>query len=158
GTLAVRVRAQAEAAGSREERTRALYALSRDLAAATSADEVAQAATRHVAPAFQGEAEIWLPGREGRLGPATGGPAHARETAVAQWAFDHGRMAGLGTDTLPGSSSLSVPLRGTRAVLGVLALRPPARLLPLAPDQLTLLESLAQQASSGLERVALASE
>src|SRR5262249_55454057 len=110
GTLAVRVRAQAEAAGSREERTRALYALSRDLAAAPSADEVAQAATRHVAPAFQGEAEIWLPGREGRLGPATGGPADARETAVAQWAFDHGRMAGLGTDTLPGSSSLYVPL------------------------------------------------
>src|SRR5262249_58285826 len=36
--------------------------------------------------------------------------------------------------------------------------RPDAALLPLAPDQIDLLESLAQQAASGLERVRLAGD
>jgi two-component system sensor histidine kinase KdpD len=158
-TLAVRVRAQAEAARSREERTQALYAMSRDLAAARSSEEVAQAASRHVAHALQGDAFVLLPGAGGRLIPQDpGSSADARETAVAQWAFDHGQLAGMGTDTLPGASALHVPLRGTQSVLGVLALRPSARLLPLAPDQLSLIESLAHQAASGLERVRLASE
>jgi len=158
-TLAVRVRSQAEAAHSREERTQALYAMSRDLAAARTAEEVAEAASRHVAHVLQGEAEVLLPDAEGRLAPHPAGSSpDARETAVAQWAFDHGQLAGMGTDTLPGASALYLPLRGTETVLGVLAVRPPARLLPFAPDQLNLLESLAHQAASGLERVRLASE
>jgi two-component system, OmpR family, sensor histidine kinase KdpD len=43
-------------------------------------------------------------------------------------------------------------------VLGALGVRPGDALLPLAPDQLDLLETLAQQAASGLERVRLAEE
>jgi two-component system sensor histidine kinase KdpD len=77
---------------------------------------------------------------------------------VAQWTFDHGRLAGLGTDTLPGASAVYVPLRGSQAVLGVLGVRPRETLLPLTPDQLELLETLASQAASGLERVRLGSE
>jgi two-component system sensor histidine kinase KdpD len=77
---------------------------------------------------------------------------------VAQWAFDHGRLAGLGTDTLPSASSVWVPLQGTRSALGVLGVRPAESLLPLAPDQLDLLEALARQAASGLERVRLAED
>ena len=42
--------------------------------------------------------------------------------------------------------------------LGVLGVRPADALLPLAPDQMDLLEALAQQAASGLERVRLAEE
>jgi two-component system sensor histidine kinase KdpD len=72
--------------------------------------------------------------------------------------LDHGQRAGLGTDTLPGASATYIPLRGTRSVLGVLGVRPGEALLPLAPDQLDLLETLAQQAASGLERVRLGEE
>jgi two-component system sensor histidine kinase KdpD len=43
-------------------------------------------------------------------------------------------------------------------VLGVLGVRPHESLLPLGPDPLDLLETLARQAASGLERVRLASE
>ena len=158
-TLAARVRAQAEASRWREQRTRVLYALSRDLAGARTAAEVAKAATHHVADILQGPAEIFLADEQGRLSPAEPGRAvDARETAVAQWALEHGRKAGLGTDTLPGASATYVPLAGTRTRLGVLGVRPGDALLPLAPDQVDLLEALAQQAASGLERVRLAGE
>jgi two-component system sensor histidine kinase KdpD len=157
-TLAVRVRAQAEAAGRREQRTQVLYGLSRDLAGARTAEDVARAVTRRVSEILQGPADILLP-REGRLSSLDEGPSgDPREAAVAQWAFDHGRLAGLGTDTLPAASSIWVPLQGTRSPLAVLGVRPAESLLPLAPDQLDLLEALARQAASGLERVRLAED
>jgi two-component system sensor histidine kinase KdpD len=134
--------------------------MSRELALARTAEEVARVASRHVSEFVQGSAAVLLPGPDGHLGTPTGAEleANSRETAVAQWAFDHGRMAGLGTDTLPGASALYLPLRGTQSVWGVLGVRPDEALLPLAPDQLDLLETLARQAASGLERVGLASQ
>ncbi len=158
-TLAARVRAQADFARQREQRTQVLYAMSRDLAAARTTEEVAWAASRHVAEVFEGDASLLVPTESG-LRPA-GAPeplGDAREGAVAQWAFDHGQMAGLGTDTLPGASATWVPLRGTQAVLGVLGIRPDPGLLPLRPDQLDLLQALTRQAASGLERARLAEE
>jgi two-component system sensor histidine kinase KdpD len=153
-TLAARVRGQAEGARRRERRTQVLYGMTQDLAGARTVEEVARAATRHVHELLQGPVEVLLPGVGGRLAPSEDAPGgDPRETAVAQWAFDHNRAAGLGTDTLPGASSLYMPLRGTRSTLGVLAVRPDDALLPLAPDQLDLLETLCRQAASGLERV-----
>jgi two-component system, OmpR family, sensor histidine kinase KdpD len=159
-TLAGRVRAQADSARQREQRTQVLYAMSRDLAAARTVAEVARAAGRHVSEVFDGETSLLVPAPEGGLTPASAQePARdARERAVAQWAFDHGRPAGLGTDTLPGASCVWVPLRGTQTVLGVLGLRPDPALLPLRPDQVDLLEALTRQAASGLERARLAEE
>jgi two-component system sensor histidine kinase KdpD len=157
-TLAARVRAQADAARQREQRTQVLYSLSRDLAVARTADEIARVVSRHVLDVFGGPATLLVPGPEGRLGMPSGPAADAREAAVAHWAFDHGRMAGLGTDTLPGASALYLPVRGTQAVLGVLGVRPDPTLLPLRPDQIDLLEALTRQAAAGLERVRLADE
>ena len=43
-------------------------------------------------------------------------------------------------------------------MLGVLGVRPQASLLPLTPDHMDLLETLASQAASALERVRLAGD
>jgi two-component system sensor histidine kinase KdpD len=159
-TLAARVRAQADAARQREQRTQVLYAMSRDLAAARTVAEVARAVSRHVSDVLGGPAAVFVPGPEGPLRLAGGAPppGGSREAAVAQWAFDHGRPAGLGTDTLPGASAAYQPLQGTQSVLGVLGTSPDPAQLPLRPDQVDLLEALARQAASGLERVRLADE
>ncbi|MBP7146003.1 MAG: sensor histidine kinase KdpD [Acidobacteria bacterium] len=154
-TLAARVRAQADAARAREHRTQVLYAMSRELAAARTAEEVARSGSRHAAAVLRGPAEVLLPDAQGRLGAC---PADAREGAVARWAFEHGQTAGLGTDTLPGASAIHVPLRGAAAAAGVLSVRPDPSLLPLLPEQLELLEALARQLGSALERVQLAAE
>jgi two-component system sensor histidine kinase KdpD len=159
-TLAAQVRAQADAARQREQRTQVLYATSRDLAAARTVEEVAEAGSRHVSDVFGGPAAVFVPEPSGALRPRGGAPPGdgSREGAVAQWAFDHGKPAGLGTDTLPGASAVYLPLRGTQAVLGVLGVRPDPALLPLRPDQADLLDSLTRQVASGLERARLADE
>jgi two-component system sensor histidine kinase KdpD len=112
-----------------------------------------------VADLLGGSSEVMLPEADGRIAPRDPGQdGDAREAAVAQWVFEHGRPAGRGTDTLPAAASLHLPLRGSHAVLGVLSVRPDAALLPLAPDQAELLETLAHQAASALERVRLAED
>jgi two-component system sensor histidine kinase KdpD len=158
-TLAVRVKAQAEDAAQRGQRTQTLYDLTRELATTTTAEQLAAVTARQLSGLLRGTAELLLPAADGRLAPGQTPPlGEARETAVAQWVFEHARPAGLGTDTLPGAAALYLPLRGARAPVGVLAVRPDEALLPLAPDQLELLETLAHQAASNLERVRLAGE
>jgi two-component system, OmpR family, sensor histidine kinase KdpD len=158
-TLAARVRAHAEAVARREQRTQALYALSRDLASADSAEAVASAVSHHAAELLDGPAEVLLPRIDGRLARADGQAlTDPQEAAVAQWAFEHGRSAGRGTDTLPGSSAIHVPLRGAASVVGVLVVTAADALFPLTPDQVDLLEGLAGQAASGIERVRLSAE
>jgi two-component system sensor histidine kinase KdpD len=86
---------------------------------------------------------------------------------VAQWVFDHGQMAGLGTDTLPGGDTIFLPLRSTApapgnggttaaAVLGVLAVLPANARRVLLPEQMHLLETFAGQIGLALERAHLA--
>lgn len=158
--LAVRLRDQAEAARERERRTHVLYATSRELAGLIEPAEVSRAATRQIGDVFHGPAVLFLPDGEGRLSPATPDPgsfaAHPREAAVAEWVFRHGRMAGLGTDTLPGATALHVPLLGGERCVGVLAVWPHESLLPLSPDHVDLLETLARLVAAPLERSHLA--
>ncbi|HEU5320278.1 MAG TPA: DUF4118 domain-containing protein, partial [Methylomirabilota bacterium] len=113
-TLAVRVRDQGERARHREERTRLLYTMSRELAALRTTDEIAMTATRQVADVFKGPVQVLLVDAENRLqsvpAETAGFPASARERAVADWALTHMRPAGLGTDTLPGAAAIYIPL------------------------------------------------
>src|SRR5262245_14883651 len=51
--LTIRVRDQAEAARQREQRTAALYAISRELAATRSVDDLLQISVRHIADVFR---------------------------------------------------------------------------------------------------------
>ncbi len=160
-SLAVRVRQQAQAARQRERRTQVLYAMSRDLSGAWTPDEIARAVCRQVADLLQGSVALLLPGPDGRLAGSVdegGLLADAREQAVAEWAFENSRKAGLGTDTLPGASALYLPVTGSRGALGVLAVRPDAALQPLSPDHLDLLETLTRQVVAPLERARLAAE
>ncbi len=156
--LSVRVRAQAVAAREREQRTQVLFAMSRELAAARSAADVADVASRRVAALLRGTTSVLVPAAEGGLHAISGAMPAAREVAVAQWAFEHARPAGLGTDTLPGASAAWLPLEGAGGVQGVLGVSPDPALLPLHPDQLATLATLARLAASGLERARLAEQ
>jgi two-component system sensor histidine kinase KdpD len=68
----------------------------------------------------------------------------------------HGAPAGLGTDTLPGSEALYLPLKGSESVLGVLAVLPANPRRVLLPEQFHLLETFAGQIALALERAQLA--
>ena len=160
-TLASRVREQTEAVRQRERRTSNLYALSRDLAATRGAQEIARASARHLAEMALAPCAVLLPRPDGQLVPlAPEGSAFTlepRDEAVARWVFEHGRMAGIGTGTLPGAGALFLPLVGTRGPVAVLGVRPePSADFP--PDQIHLLEAAASQTAAALERAQLAEE
>jgi two-component system sensor histidine kinase KdpD len=82
----------------------------------------------------------------------------ANELAVGQWVHERGQVAGQGTDTLPGSSALYVPLTGSRGTVGVLGLRPEDPRALQAPEQLHQLEAFASQTALAIERARLAEE
>ncbi len=157
-SLAGRAREQAQAARQREASTAALYALSGDLAAASSVEGIAQAVARHVAATFSREVAVLLP-REGRLQAvhqAPGFPLDDNEMAVATWVYEHGEPAGYGTDTLPAAKARYHPLKTAQAVRGVLAVRPATTGEVLTPDQRHLAEAFANQTALAIERTQLA--
>ncbi len=159
-SLAGRVRDQAEAARRREQRTRLLYETTRELSGLTVPEEISRAACRHVSDVLRGPAALLLPAPDGRLaavGPDPAGlGADPQEVAAAEWVFRHERRAGRGTDTLPGVLALYVALPGGHGPVGVLGVRPSPGLLPLAPEHVDLLETLARLIAAPLERVQLA--
>ncbi|RTL39635.1 MAG: DUF4118 domain-containing protein [Burkholderiales bacterium] len=155
GQLAAGLKAQAKAAQERERRVRGLYAMSRDLGAALVPEQVAEIAARFLRAEF-GTASAVLappltttPGREvlSLLPGATAQP----DVGVAQWAFDHGQPAGHGTDTLPASACLMLPLTAPMRLRGVLAVDSKGR--HWLPDERELLETCAALIAISLERI-----
>ncbi len=160
GNLVASVRQQTRVAGARERRTALLYAMSRELTATRGLGNMAQVAVRHVAEVFQCHAVILLPDTEGKLHHPRERPLEqsfrSADLAVAQWVTDHGKQAGLGTDTLPAATGLYVPLGDERQRLGVLAVLPSNPRRVLLPEQHHLLETFAGQVGLALERARLA--
>jgi two-component system sensor histidine kinase KdpD len=161
-TLMSSVRQQTRVAGARERRTALLYAMSRELAATRGVTSMANVAVRHVAEVFDCKAVVLLPDDNERLRYPTEAP-HERsfrgaDLSIAQWVVDHGRRAGLGSDTLPAAPALYVPLSDERQRLGVLAVLPENPRRVLLPEQRNLLETFAGQLGLALERAQLAEQ
>ena len=159
GQLAAGLQAQARAAQERERRVRGLYAMSRDLGAALVPEQVAEIATRFLRAEFGAASAVLAPplgatpGREvlAVLPGATAQP----DVGVAQWAFDHGQPAGQGTDTLPASACLMLPLTAPMRTRGVLAIegRMGERGQRWSPEQRELLDTCAALLAISLERI-----
>ncbi len=160
--LTSRLRKQTEASRLRERRTASLYELSRELASNRGTDSLLQVAVRYISEVFESQVITLLPNEQGRLVVRTGWPVafsiDPKEQAVAQWVYDLGQIAGKGTDTLPASETLYVPMMATGQAVGALGVRPkdPRRLL--IPDQLHLLETFAHQTGLAIENDRLAEE
>ncbi len=162
GNLMANVRQQNRVAGARERRTALLYAMSRELAGTRGSDSYG---------GRRGQARrrgVRLAGRRVDAG-CRGSAALPRRTpldssfrgadlSIAQWVFDHGQRAGLGTDTLPAAPAVYLPLGGAQRSLGVLAVLPTNRRRILLPEQRHLLETFAGQIALAWERAALGEE
>ncbi|CAM3886314.1 DUF4118 domain-containing protein [Roseateles saccharophilus] len=155
GQLAAGLQAQARAARERERRVRGLYAMSRDLGAALVPEQVAEIGTRFLRAEFGVASAVLAP----PLGAAPdhevlavlpGGSAQP-DLGVAQWAFDHGQPAGQGTDTLPASPCLMLPLTAPMRLRGVLAVDGQGR--RWLPDERELLDTCAALLAISLERI-----
>ncbi|MFL6697111.1 MAG: two-component system sensor histidine kinase KdpD [Vitreoscilla sp.] len=150
GQLTAGLTYQARVATLREDRVRALYELSRDLAAALMPEQIVEIGTRVLQAEFEARAVFLLLDDEDRLVvPEAAGV----DASLAGWALAHAEAAGQGTGTLPASAMLYVPLKAPMRVRGVvaLALRNPQRLN--VPEQRRLLDTFASLLAIALERI-----
>ena len=154
GQLTAGLRYQARIATHRERRSHALFEVARDLSSVLVAAQVVEAAEQAVAREFRARAHLFVLDAHDHL-HSINAPKEAAglDAGTARWAFDHAQAAGLGTDTLPGSAWLYLPLKAAMRTRGVLALRPEEPRLLLVPEQRRQLETFAALAAIALERV-----
>ena len=160
--LMANVRSQAKVAGHRERRATVLYAMSRDLTASQSEDEIVRAAVHHLYSEFGSQNVILFPDASGRIIYPTGRSIpeslHGADLSVAQWVMDHNEIAGQGTDTLPGAEAIYFPLSNKDTMLGVLVLLPVNLRRVFLPEQQKLLDTFLQQIAQAITRVRLAEQ
>jgi two-component system sensor histidine kinase KdpD len=159
-TLTAQAREQARAAQHRQAHTAALYELSRDLAAASEPETIAQIVVTHLGQTLDSPAAVLLP-QQANLAPcfiANGFTMDDHEQAVAAWVLQHNQPAGRGTDTLAGAKNSYLPLKAAHNVIGVLGMGVNESAGSLMPEQWRLLESFANQAAQAMQRVQLAGE
>ncbi|HEX3050468.1 MAG TPA: sensor histidine kinase KdpD [Aggregatilineaceae bacterium] len=153
-TLTNRIKRQAEAARERERHTASLYAMSRELANSRGMDNLIRIATQHIGEIFDARVVVLVANRTGHLEISL----DENEQAVAEWVYEHGQIAGQGTDTLPGSHGIYLPLKGSQNSIGVIGLYPNDAQRLQAPDQRYLLETFVGQTALALERARLSEE
>jgi two-component system, OmpR family, sensor histidine kinase KdpD len=155
GHLAARLRAQQAAELRREQRATALYLLTRELANASDFADLLAVIIREVGKVFRADAALSLPDEvpDGPLTPyfASSWALSDKEQSVAAWAFRRRQPAGRGTDTLPSSEGLHVPLVVGERVVAVLSLRF-HEAAPLASAQRDLLDAFVRQIALVLDR------
>ena len=160
--LTERLKNQAAAARQREQRTAALYELSRELTSAQSSRRVIEVGAAELEKVFSSKVMVFAPARDGKLSSVHAGPgldaASERDASIAQWVWLHQKEAGLGTTTLPSSDALYIPLLASGGIVGVLGLTPSARDRFDSIDQRRQVDAFAGQVALAMERAMLAEQ
>ena len=158
-TLTVNLRSEAKVSQHRARRAGVLYTFTRELGRMQSEDEMARVAVKHIGEEFEGQSVVLLPDYQGRIhyprSQSLQHSFHGSDLAVAQWVFDHGKLAGKGTDTLPGTEGVYYPMPGAAGTLGVLALLPINLRRVFLPEQKRLIDTFITQIVQALERITL---
>jgi len=147
-------RREASRARRAERQIALLHYLTRKLAKARGLDNLLGIAVSRISEIFDCEVQALLPEKRHltvRAQSNSGWTLDDKETSVAQWVYDNGQAAGLGTDTLPFSRALYMPLTVSHATIGVLSILPNTRERLLTPQQKHLLEAFANQLAVALE-------
>ena len=160
-TLASRLKAQVQNSRVRESRTSSLYALGRQLSSLYGELFLISAAAEKVREMLGCEVAIYLRRRTGNVELVLGSSGESARDflglAAAQWVIEHCQLAGAGTNTLPNAGGLFVPLQGSQATLGCIALKAGDDVLRLLePESKRLLEACGNQLALALERDQLA--
>jgi two-component system sensor histidine kinase KdpD len=127
GVLTSRIKRQEMKIRIREERTNALYQLTRELSKATGIEEVINIAKNDINKYFNLKSRILLKNDSNQLDFSSQNDANIilskNDMSVAAWTFQHSTKAGKHTDTLPSCSYTFYPLKGSQMNLGVIAIQ-----------------------------------
>jgi two-component system sensor histidine kinase KdpD len=161
--LATRVRHQTDSARRREHQTAALYSLGRDLAVSSDLNSYVSAITNRAKETFGHDAIIYLPDTENKdtLKPYADNmniSIDENELAAAIWSYQHQKIVGHGTDTLPNAKARYLPLVTARGIVGVIAISAIDTTDELTVEQERLLKAYADLAAVAIESILLANE
>jgi two-component system sensor histidine kinase KdpD len=127
GVLTSRIKRQEMKIRIREERTNALYQLTRELSTAAGIEEVVSIAKNDIKKYFNLKCRILLKNDINQLDYISHNDANIilsrNEMSVAEWTFQHSTKAGKHTDTLPSGNYTFYPLKGNQMNLGVIAIQ-----------------------------------
>lgn len=151
GQLTAGLKAQASAARQSEQQVLSLYGISLDLGRALTVEHVAEIVDAFVRQQFGNDTVLWARDRGGRLQAVLGAPdallaahaAHVVAAAEVPQQSDVERNTG---------ASVVMPLRGTMAVRGALAVVD-ARSAAMAAEGRQLLDTCSALVGSALERI-----
>jgi two-component system, OmpR family, sensor histidine kinase KdpD len=156
--VAARARTLAVTAMARARTTESLYVFSRKLAGVGTLDDVLWATAYQTALMLKVRVVLLLPENDSIVVKAGYPPEDVldkADLAAANWAWEHDRPAGRGSDTLPGAKRLFLPMRTGRGAIGVVGIDSDKPGPLLTPDQRRLLDALIDQAALAIERVHL---
>ncbi len=154
GVLSSRVRKRERIIREREQRTSALFALTKEMSSSHSQDEVIQAAVSNMKKYFGADVAVILGDTEGEMPTlvhksSTFQP-DAKDFGVAAWVYWNEKKAGRGTDTLPSAQATYYPMSGPRYPLGVIGVKIGEE--DLSFEQESLLDNFVSQITSAVER------
>ncbi|MEI7421053.1 MAG: ATP-binding protein [Prolixibacteraceae bacterium] len=125
GILTSRVRRQEQKIRIREERTQALYQLTKELSSSTGIKEVSRIASKYVKKYFSLDSAIILKTRFNKIGfsPEEGNEIKLSENdfAVAEWVYKNSVPAGRFSETMSSEAYTFYPLAGNSGNMGVIA-------------------------------------
>jgi two-component system sensor histidine kinase KdpD len=151
GQLTAGLKAQARAARNSEASVLNLYGISRDLGRALTVEQVADIVDAFVARQFGHGIVMWVRDRSGRLQAVLGAPDDASSALASQVVAASGGAVAPADHRDAGGAAV-LPLRGTMAVRGALALVDADR-AALSPEDRQMLETCSALVGSALERI-----
>jgi two-component system sensor histidine kinase KdpD len=119
GILTARTRRQEKKIRIREERTQALYQLTKDLNKVSGNEDVKKTAILFIQKNFRLSCHIFLKDNQHKL-EVPAGIIPVNDNSISEWVYKNSRKAGKYTETLPSSRFTFYPLFGTSGPMGVL--------------------------------------
>jgi len=160
--LSARLKRQIINSRLRENRTSALYGLSRDIAAVDNLDTVLQGIAKKVGEAIEADIALLLPDGNTNLSlQASYGNTdylNQSELAVASWVLERGQKAGKGTGTLEGAAALYYPMITEQGIQGVIGVRFRQDINNIEQERMRLLEAFVGLAAMAINRIKLSEE
>ncbi|MFO0923219.1 MAG: sensor histidine kinase KdpD [Pirellulales bacterium] len=153
--LTARLRRQVLVVQEREQRMSSLYALGKQLSSLSGQVFLCNAAASKIAALTGADVMIFLVDETGKVEATTTPKSSIADAptclAAAKWVVQHGQVAGAGTNTLPATPSLYLPLIGTQRCLGTIAIASQSKSL-FSPEYRHFLEACASQLALAIER------
>ena len=154
--LTSKMRLQTIYAQQKEEKTAALYALSKELTATRGKENLVNTAAQHIGHILNADISVWLPDKKGELQCFMAerpeeDQDYLKEASAANWCFTHKQPAGLGTETLPNASGYYIPMVSGKKIIGVVGLLPENK-RELNNEQISLLDNIVNIIATAVAR------